>query len=228
MIDPVNSIKVIEKFFRRHPVANLENLSKILDTTSRMSIFRRLKQVGYLSSYTHAGKYYTLARIPDFDDFGLWFHQDIGFSRFGTLKATIVHLVESGTAGMTHMELNTILRIRVHNALLSLVRENAIGRRPFEKSFVYVTRLPDRADGQLANRREKKPLGVAALDALVIEVLVEAIQASRVGIDAPRIAHRLSLRGVCVTVTQVHEIFEAYGILPKKKTSQSASRRLKP
>ena len=35
MIDPVSSIQVIEKFFRWHPLADLEKLSQILDTTSR-------------------------------------------------------------------------------------------------------------------------------------------------------------------------------------------------
>ena len=53
-----------------------------------MSVFRRLRELGYLSSYTHNGRYYTLAGVPDFDENGLWFHRGIGFSQVGTLKET--------------------------------------------------------------------------------------------------------------------------------------------
>ena len=30
-------------------------------------------------SYTHRGAYYTLTDIPDFDEYGFWFHQSVGF-----------------------------------------------------------------------------------------------------------------------------------------------------
>jgi len=71
-----------------------------------MSVFRRLREIGYLSSYTHTGSYYTLADIPEFDDFGLWRHQAIGFSRFGTLKATVARRAENADTGCTHAELD--------------------------------------------------------------------------------------------------------------------------
>ena len=98
-----------------------------------MSIFRRLKEIGYLSSYTHAGRYYTLPHIPHFDKFGLWFHQGVGFSQAGSLKATIAILVDASPAGLTHVELTDILRVRVHNTLLALVRETRIGRQKIDK-----------------------------------------------------------------------------------------------
>jgi hypothetical protein len=31
-----------------------------------------------------------LREVPQFDAFGLWRHRDVGFSRAGTLKATVV------------------------------------------------------------------------------------------------------------------------------------------
>ena len=42
----------------------------------------------YLSSYTHAGRYYTLENISKFDEQGLWFYRD------GTLKETTAVQVE--------------------------------------------------------------------------------------------------------------------------------------
>ena len=104
MLDKVASARALKRLFRRFPVADLKTLSRTLDTESRMSVFRRLKTFGYFSSYTHAGSFYTLGHIPQFDDYGLWMHQGIGFSKEGTLKATLLKLVETAPSGFTHTE----------------------------------------------------------------------------------------------------------------------------
>ena len=49
--------------------------------------------MGYLSSYSHAGTYYTLSAIPSIDADGLWAHSGVLFSKHGNLRYTIVHLV---------------------------------------------------------------------------------------------------------------------------------------
>jgi hypothetical protein len=95
MLDSISSAKTLRSQFRRTVVADIGELFVILKTQSRMSVFRRLREVGYRSSYTHAGRYYTLLDIPRFDERGLWFHQDVGFSRFGTLKSTLIALADT-------------------------------------------------------------------------------------------------------------------------------------
>jgi len=101
MLDKTTSAKTLNNLFKRLPVVAIDILKKTLKTNSRMSIFRRLNEIGYRSSYTHAGRYYTLSYIPRFDKYGLWFHQGIGFSQVGSLKATISNLVDTSLAGLT-------------------------------------------------------------------------------------------------------------------------------
>jgi hypothetical protein len=131
MLDKKSTAKALRNLFHRDHVAAMDDLFRALDTQCRMSVFRRLKEIGYRTSYTHCGRYYTLENIPKFDERGLWFYQDVGFSKSGTLKATLKTLVESGPAGFTHEELEGLLHIRVHSTLWELVRENAIGCRSF-------------------------------------------------------------------------------------------------
>jgi hypothetical protein len=38
-----------------------------------MTVFRRLRKIEYVSSYTHAGRYYTLYDIARFDSDGMAF-----------------------------------------------------------------------------------------------------------------------------------------------------------
>ena len=127
------SIKALHTLVRRVPVVTLETLFNTLGTRSRMTAFRRLRQVGYLSSFTHGGRWYTLSDIPKFDPQGLWFHRDIGFSRAGTLKQTVAVQVEEAPEGRTHGELQHLLRVRVHNTLLDLLRQGRLGRERWQR-----------------------------------------------------------------------------------------------
>jgi hypothetical protein len=219
MLDKNASVKALRRLFRRFQFVDLNSLYETLKTRSRMSVFRRLLQLGYLTSFTHCGRYYTQSDIPQFDRYGLWFYQGVGFSRVGTLKATIVELVENADAGLAHRELKLLVHIRVHNSLLALVRDKRIGREHIEGVFLYVSSDSNRADRQVTRRREqlanmcKHPVELGA--STIIEVLVEALQA---GVLPSLVARRLTARGVSVSDEQVEQVFGQYGIETEKKT----------
>ncbi len=117
MLAPDHSEKALRRFFLKQRIGQLKDLFRVLNTNSRMSVFRRLKTLGYLSSFTHAGRYYSLADVPQFDQWGLWFYRQVGFSRAGTLKSTIVELVNDSATGMTPKELRELLKLsaRLHS-----------------------------------------------------------------------------------------------------------------
>ena len=149
----------LKKIFRNKPVANLDELFHILDTNSRMSVFRRLKTMGYLTSFTHAGRYYTLQNIPKFDTLGLWFYQDVGFSRAGTLKSTVVDIIHFSEAGMTPTEIFNLLKLKVqnslHNTLHGLIKNKALKRNRLHRLSLYTSIDPDIAQKQIEVRLEK-------------------------------------------------------------------------
>ena len=74
-------------------MATLEELKRALGTTSTMTVFRKLKALGYRTSYSHRGKYYTLGEIPRFDEQGLWSHRGVGFFRHGNPLDTAQYFV---------------------------------------------------------------------------------------------------------------------------------------
>jgi len=117
--------------FQRRSIADLPDLRRLLSASGR-TVLRALEGLGYHTSFSHTGRYYTLQGIPRFDALGLWFCEDIGFSAEGTLRATIVRLVEHTPAGYTHEELSSVLRLRVHDTLLDLVE--AEGGSPASRS----------------------------------------------------------------------------------------------
>jgi hypothetical protein len=228
MLTRTDSIEALTALFRSRPVADLATLYATLETKSRMSVFRRLSVVGYLSSYSHAGRFYTLRDIPTFDRDGLWCYQGLCFSRHGSLKSTVAHMVEKAEAGSTQHELHVRLRVRVHNTLLDLVQEELIEREPLAGQYLYVSADAARAGSQLAlRRRQLEGASGAAVEvpaSVVIEVLLDLVQGAGVRLDAGHVAERLSARGIAVTAGQVEGIFSLHGL---KKTARSRSKRLR-
>lgn len=226
MLDPDASRRALERFFAQQPVADLTQLGRALGTTSRMSVFRRLSALGYLSSYSHTGRYYTLGSVPDFDADGLWRYQGVGFSRNGTLKATVRRLVDVSDAGHTQRELALRLGVRVHNPLLELVDSKQLGRETVDDEYVYVAAKRARGKAQLERRRSivsTPPL--LTQPSLEVEVLLEIIHGARLPEpDATKLAARLDARGIRASSEDVAAVLERHGL---KKTLPSRLRRSK-
>ena len=83
----------LREFLRLKKIATLPELKEILGTNVDTTVFRKLKELSYRSSYSHRGRYYTLAEIPRFDPHGLWSFQNVWFARWGNLVATLEALV---------------------------------------------------------------------------------------------------------------------------------------
>ena len=219
----------IKSWLKRKKVSDMKDLQGALGGRSRRSVFRDLSQAGYLTSYTHVGRFYTLADIPVFDDQGLWFYQDIGFSRAGTLKQTVNQQVDQTPEGRTHDELQSLLRVRVHNTLLDLVREERIGRERLGRVYLYVSADRERAAQQVKERQELSSLMAKMLraptDEEVVEVLAEALRAAPVIPAAELVAQRLVARGIRLEPHHIQMVYEQHGLVPEKKTAAPSSQR---
>lgn len=221
------SKKALKKLFRKHTVVDLKQLSNTLNTSSRMSIFRRLQMLAYYSSYTHKGAYYTLSGIPQFDSNGLWFFYGIGFSRLSTLKATVIELVERAEAGYTHREMEALLHIRVHNTLLILVQSNRIQRKRIDKLFVYCSANPEKSADQTNRRREllcfEADSNIPISEGMIIEVLIEIIRAGKTLVTPNVVKERLLARQISIGITQIEQIYKQYSLDIEKKIPLSTS-----
>ena len=208
MLSKPNALKALRALFKKNQLVMLPDIYTALGTTSRMSAFRRLRELDYLSSFSHVGRYYTLPSAANFGPQGLWFYGEVGFSRFGNLKATVIQLVDQSIAGKTHEELERQLRVRVHNTLLGLVRSGKLTRKTFDGVFVYLSIRADKMRQQLTYRREgaRDSTQDVLPDGIVIEVLAEIIHANRVQIDPSAIIERLVARGIGITVSQFNQL----------------------
>lgn len=146
------SSKTLVELLRGQKIATLPQMKDALGTNSHMTVFRKLKEVGYRTSYSHRAQFYTLDGIPRFNDQGLWSHQGVWFSRFGSLVATAEEFVSKSEAGYFTRELDGILHVSTKKALQKLVGEEKLFRERLLGWYLYCAVDGDKRKEQVRAR----------------------------------------------------------------------------
>jgi len=152
MNTPKYHLQSLKEFFDRHKIATLDQLRESLGNPARCTVFRKLGELYYLSSYSHRGQYYTLKSIARFTNQGLWSFRSVWFSRFGNLLQTCEAFVHHSDAGYSASELKDIVQVKTKHALMQLVRDGRLQRETFDSVFVYLSAQKDVARQQTENR----------------------------------------------------------------------------
>jgi len=153
MRTPKFTTQALRQLFREKRIVTLEQLRDALGDPARSTVFRKLGELEYLSSYSHRGKYYTLRSIARFSAQGLWSCHAVWFSRFGNLLETAEALVGSSRMGFTAAELRAVLHVKTKHALAQLVGSDRLGRESIDSVYVYFS-----ADRKVARRQREKRL----------------------------------------------------------------------
>lgn len=210
-----HNLDILKKLFETKKMLNVGDAMNAVGATSRMTAYKYMKRLEYLSSYTHSGKYYTLKNIPEFDKDGLWHYGDVGFSKYGTLAETIVHVVNDSKNGKTNSELEKQHRVYVQNALLGLVKVKKIKREEQNGVYVYFSPDPEINSKQMKRRSEIKSTKRLP-DWIIAEILIEVIKSLKGRPQIDEVVMRLSNRGSLITREQVEQVFEENDL--EKKT----------
>jgi hypothetical protein len=152
MNTPKYHLQALKQFFDRHKIATLDQLQAALGNPARCTVFRKLGELHYLSSYSHRGKYYTLKSIARFTNQGLWSFRSVWFSRFGNLLQTCEALVHYSDAGYSAAELKDIVQVKTKHALTQLVRGGRLQRETFDSIYVYLSAQKEVASRQMEAR----------------------------------------------------------------------------
>src|SRR3984893_14831943 len=106
----------LRKLLLHDKIATLPDLKRALGTDVDLTVFRKLRELDYLTSYSHRGRFYTLREIARFRADGLWSRDPACFSRYGTLLATAEAFIHQSAAGMFAEELTHALQVEVQDA----------------------------------------------------------------------------------------------------------------
>jgi len=154
---------ILATYFKRNEIATLNQLQSALGNPNERTVFRKLKSLDYLSSYSHRGMYYTLQSIAKFDAEGLWSHQTVWFSRFGSLLDTARAFIERSEAGYSAAELSEALHVQTKHCLLSLIRAAKVRREKLQGCYIYFCSEANKYNSQRKARVQRKHKQLATM-----------------------------------------------------------------
>ena len=202
-------------------VMTLSQLETLLSCSQR-SVQRHLSKWGCLRSYNYNGTYFSLPAIARFDSLGVWMYQDIGFSRFGNLKDTVVQLVSNSPAGLTATELGQILGVNAHSFMSQFRVDPRLKREKWGGRFVYFCAEHDIRIAQRRERSTSQSAPPLPSDAQAIIILVSLLKNPKTTMEELVEIVNKEYKGI--DITMVERLLEYHGLVKKIPVHTSCRR----
>lgn len=181
----------------------MDEMKAALGGASDATVFRKLNELSYRTSYSHRGRYYALDGVPDYDERGLWSLKGARFSRYGKLGATAKALIDASRAGLLVSELEALVHVESKGALLGLVQRDELKREKVEGRYLYLSANPATRRRQLTARQvlqantvlariaevELMPDELKAAIILFFSLLDEQLRRLYAGLEALKLGH---------------------------------------
>ena len=193
-------------------VMTLSQLETLLSCSQR-SVQRYLSKWDGLRSYNCNGKYFTLPVIARFDSFGVWKYQDIGFSRFGNLKNTVMQLVSNSPAGLTATELGHTLGVNAHSFMSQFRVDPRLKREKWEGRLVYFYAEHNIWIAQKRKRFAGQSVSHFPSDAQAVIILVSLLKNPMAAIE--ELVRIMSKEHRGISVTMVERLLGHHGLVKK-------------
>lgn len=179
-------VEKLVSLLRDQKIATMPQLKEALGTSVTYTVLRKLSPLGYRSSYSHGGTYYTLDCLAHYDGLGLWSCREVHFSRQGTLLNTAEALVTQSTAGYLVPELEAVVHVAVKDALRQLAQAERLFRREWQGRYWYCAQDRARRQEQWAARQAQQEAGddLQAAKALFYSLLDEQQRRLYAGLES--------------------------------------------
>ncbi len=145
--------KEILRLLETNTTLRTDELLKIIGCAPR-TLYIKLQEYEYMSSINQKRKFITLSKTPEYDENGLWEHRGAIFSKWGGVKETIVHLVNSSAMGLIPSQISGLLKTTVTPQLLDCLKEKRMIRMRFGRNQVYFSSDKSISKIQIEKRKE--------------------------------------------------------------------------
>lgn len=163
----------LKRLILKNKMTSMVEMKEVIGTKVDATIFRKLRDLNYLRSYSHRGKYYTIPEIARFDAKGLWSCRDVHFSKQGSLLNAIAHHVDCSVAGYFEYEIESLLHVTVRAAVLKLLKENRISRHKVSGRYLYCSPRMRKRNRQSNDRKKYLIIEDSTLEPMSSEMMFQ-------------------------------------------------------
>jgi hypothetical protein len=217
-----NTQTELKELFKRNIAMDMDYLLRTTGS-SRITILRRLKEIGYQTSYDHNGKYFALTEFLNYDKTGLFEHKGIHFFKNGGLQELIIQEINSSEKGYNAEELSSKIKTRVGNQLRLFTKKGMIVRKKYSEVYIYFSIDETYQQKQISNRETELKISSIPEDInvsnekITIKILIEILKNPKA--EPHEIGKSLREGGLKITDSFIIYIFEKYEIQKKGSLS---------
>jgi len=131
-------IEAVQKVIRENTIQTFETILNKMNCSS-ITLRRDIKAISGVTSFTHRGKYITLEDIPVYNEFGIWFYRNIGFTKFKNSFDLIISVINNAEKGITKKEIEKILRIKISKQIQILLSRKQLNRIKLGAKYFYLS-----------------------------------------------------------------------------------------
>ncbi|MEJ2353206.1 MAG: hypothetical protein P8Y03_25745 [Anaerolineales bacterium] len=211
-IDP-NAVRSTRSSLKKKKVFDFPMLLFLLNCSVRTgrSMLRKWRAH---TSYNKNGQYYALPDVPRFDENGLWWHKGAYFSKYGTLKNTVVHLVGASSAGLSGEQIGELVGLDPRSFLHHFRDTPGMQRRKHQGVYVYFSDGVARFEEQLRARLEAIASDADLSDADAVVILVVLIK--HYGIEPESIALLPEVKAKGISAAAIQRFVERHDLKKRR------------
>ncbi|MEA3435951.1 MAG: hypothetical protein U9R43_05755 [Thermodesulfobacteriota bacterium] len=183
---PKISEKRLKNVFRLLEDSKVFTLDKLVSflSCSTPTARLKLKQWKAYTSYNKNSRYYAMPTVARFDENGIWYWENIFFSKYGNLKKTVIHLINNSSSGLSGKEIGDLVRLPVRSFLHHFRNLSGIQREKREGVYIYFSEDSDRYKQQLQSRLTRlEPPDKLFTDADAVVILTALIKHHDIGME---------------------------------------------
>lgn len=163
----------LKRLILKNKMSTMVEMKEVMGTKVDATIFRKLRELHYLRSYSHRGKYYTVPEVVRFDAKELWSCRAVHFSKQGSLLNAIAHHVDRSVSGYFEYEIESLLHVTVRVAVLKLLKENRISRQKVAGRYLYCSSRMRKRNRQYNDRKKHQIIKNSTLESMSSEMVFQ-------------------------------------------------------
>jgi len=163
----------LKRLILKNKMSTMVEMKEVMGTKVNATIFRKLRELHYLRSYSHRGKYYTVPEVVRFDAKELWSCRAVHFSKQGSLLNAIAHHVDRSVSGYFEYEIESLLHVTVRVAVLKLLKENRISRQKVAGRYLYCSSRMRKRNRQYNDRKKHQIIKDSTLESMSSEMVFQ-------------------------------------------------------
>ena len=148
----------ITRYIKKKTIISWKDLEQRFNAT-KGAIKYRLRHHKLIYSLQNKGRYFTLYGTikNDLDGEGLWRHDDLVFSKWGSIEPTLKQLITRSSGGCTGKDMRAKLNLGLHEQIRNLVKKKEVVRMKLGYEYLYFSRDDKIREQQIKTRQELSP-----------------------------------------------------------------------